>query len=33
MMMAETKNEFDVAGQIVAFKRKMAPKSDVLRRA
>ena len=33
MMMAETKNEFDVADQIVAFKRKMAPKHDVLKRA
>src|SRR4051812_39613670 len=33
MMMAETKNEFDVADQIVAFKRKMAPKRDVLKRA
>src|SRR6187551_2465189 len=32
MMMAE-KNEFDVADQIVAFKRKMAPKRDVLKRA
>jgi hypothetical protein len=33
MMMAETRNEFDVADQIVAFKRKMAPKRDVLKRA
>ena len=32
-MMADTKNEFDVADQIVAFKRKMAPKRDVLKRA
>jgi hypothetical protein len=32
-MMAETRNEFDVADQIVAFKRKMAPKRDVLKRA
>src|SRR3954468_11452413 len=33
MMMAEAKNEFDVADQIVAFKRTMAPKRDVLKRA
>ena len=33
MMNAETRNEFDVADQIVAFKRKMAPKRDVLKRA
>jgi hypothetical protein len=33
MMQAQPKNEFDVAEQIVAFKKAMAPKRDVLRRA
>ncbi len=33
MMQAETKQEFDVAGDIVAFKRKMRPRHDVLKRA
>jgi hypothetical protein len=33
MMNAETRNEFDVSDQIVAFKKKMAPKRDVLKRA
>ena len=30
MMNADTKNEFDVSDQIVAFKKKMAPMHDVL---
>jgi len=33
MMQAETKQEFDVAGDIAAFKRKMHPRHDVLKRA
>jgi hypothetical protein len=33
MMHAETKNEFDVKDQIVAFKRRMATRHDVLKRA
>ena len=33
MMQAETKQEFDVAGDIAAFKRKMQPRHDVLKRA
>jgi len=33
MMQAETKQEFDVAGDIVAFKQKMRPRHDVLKRA
>ena len=33
MTNAETKNEFDVSDQIVAFKKKMAPQHDVLKRA
>lgn len=33
MMMAEPKNEFDVGDQIVAFKRKMAPRRAELKRA
>jgi hypothetical protein len=33
MMDAATKNEFDVSDQIVAFKRKMKPRHDVLKRA
>ena len=32
MMNADTKNEFDVSDQIVAFKKKMAPMHDVLKR-
>src|ERR1700760_4465828 len=32
-MSTETKPEFDVGDQIVAFKQKMAPKRDVLKRA
>jgi Protein of unknown function (DUF1479) len=33
MMNAETKNQFDVSDQIVAFKKKMKPQRDVLKRA
>jgi len=33
MMPAETKNEFDVRDEIVAFKRKMAPRRAELKRA
>jgi hypothetical protein len=33
MMEAATKNEFDVGDQIVAFKRKMRPRHDVLKKA
>ena len=33
MMNAETKNQFDVSDQIVAFKKKMKPQHDVLKRA
>ncbi len=33
MMEAQTKSEFDVSDQIVAFKRKMKPRHDVLKRA
>ncbi len=33
MMEADTKNEFDVSAEIVAFKRKMKPRHDVLKHA
>lgn len=33
MIHAETKNEFDVSGEVVAFKRKMAPRRGELKRA
>ncbi|MEX0851986.1 MAG: YbiU family protein [Bauldia sp.] len=33
MMQPETRNEFDVSGEIVAFKRKMAPRREALKRA
>src|SRR5882724_217008 len=33
MMNAETKNEFDVSAEIVAFKKKMAPRRAELKRA